>query len=589
MTDPTAWTRPARPAVAATAVVALIALVYGPGLQAGFVGDDFMILHRLRTLAAPADMLRFFRAEFFEYYRPLGFLSHALDWSIAGSDPRQFHLTNLLLHAVNALLVLALGWRLAPRTWAGPLAALLFGLHAASHEPVMWISARFDLLATAWSLGALLLLLHGHTRVAPAVFLLALLSKESSVALPLAAMGWAVFGLRATRLDAVKLVAPWLAALAIYALARELAGGVSAIGGGARLPKLLALGTGLGALWWLAGNRWVAAAEWLRARRRPVSAAAGVALAAGAMTILTGGPANRLVAEKFAVAGFAISNMLSPIAIHAAVPFYLDPSTTMYWLGGLLLLAGLVAAAPLLLRGPLEDPRLLFVAATLAATLLPISALTEGTRYLYLPLAPATLAAGLLVVRIPHSHRLLAAGAVAAFVLVSGIQAAVKVRDWTWAGRMTAEGARLVDEDLAPGCGEGHVVFLTSPVGVRGVYTHFYYETFELPRGCQPGTFQVLARLLRVDRPVDVRHEASGDIVISAPAVAGGFLLSRDLRAFDITLRDAPIDLDTPIGRLRAERTGGIDRLVLTPGQQLSRTRVHFFYFSEGEIRRFPL
>jgi hypothetical protein len=590
MTDPTAWTRPARPAVAATAVVALIALVYGPGLQAGFVGDDFMILHRLRTLAAPADMLRFFRAEFFEYYRPLGFLSHALDWFIAGSEPRQFHLTNLLLHVANSLLVLALGWRLAPRTWAGPIAALLFGLHAASHEPVMWISARFDLLATAWSLGALLLLLHGRTRLAPAVFLLALLSKESSVALPLAALGWAVFGLRATRLDAVKLVAPWLAALAVYALARELGGGVSAIGGGARLPKLLALGAGLAGLWWLAGGRWVSVVDWIRANRSPVMAAACVALAAGAATTLIGGPAHRLVAEKFAVAGFVISNTLSPIAIHATAPFYLDPSTTTYWLGGLILLLSLVAAAPLLLRGPLEDPHLLFVAATLVATLLPISALTEGTRYLYLPLAPATLAVGLLVARMPASSRRgFVAWAVAGFVLVSGIQAAVKVRDWTWAGRMTAEGARLVDDDLAPGCGEGHVVFLTAPVAVRGVYTHFYYETFELPRGCQPGTFHVLARLMRVDGPVDVRREPSGEIVVSVHAIGAQIELSRDLRTFDIPLREAPVDVDTPLGRLRADRAGDFQRLVLSPGPEISPPDTKLYYFSDGKIHRFPL
>jgi hypothetical protein len=586
MTRPTVTMRPPGPVAAAAALTTLVALLYLPGLQAGFVGDDFMILHRLRSLDGPADALRFFRAEFFEYYRPLGFLSHALDWSLAGGDARQFHLTNVLLHILNTLLVLALGWRLAPRSWAGPFAALLFGLHAAAHEPVMWISARFDLLATACSLGALLLLLHGRIWMAPVVFLLALLSKESAVALPLAAMAWAVFGLRATRLEAVKQVVPWLAALTIYALARELGGGVSAIGGGGRLPKLLALGVGLVALWWMAGGRWLAATAWLRARRHQVTAAAGLALVAAGIIVLAGGPAHRLVAEKFAVAGFILSNMLSPIAIHAIAPFYLDAASIWYWVGGLLLLAALVATASRLLPR-LEDPRILFVSVTLAATLLPISALTEGTRYLYLPLAVATLAAGLLLASRPVPRSILVA--VAAFAMVSATQAAVKVGDWTWAGRMTADGARLVDGDLAPGCGEGHVVFLTAPVAVRGVYTHFYYETFEVPRGCQPATFQVLARLLRVDRPVDVRRDGSGDIVISAPAVTGGFLLSRDLRTFDITLREAPIDLDTPIGRLRAERTDGIDRLVLTPSPQLSRTRVQFFYFSEGEIRRFPL
>jgi hypothetical protein len=589
MTDPAAAARRPPVVAAGIAVAVLVALVYAPGLQAGFVGDDFMILHRLRGLEAPGDVVRFFRGEFFDYYRPLGFLSHAVDWFVAGDDPRQFHLTNLLLHLANTLLVLALGWRLAPRTWAGPLAALLFGLHAASHEPVMWISARFDLLATAFSLGALLLLVHGRTWLAPAVFLLALLSKESSVALPLAAMGWAVVGLRAGRMDAVKLVTPWLAALVVYAVAREIGGGVSAMGGGAKLPKLVALGAGLAALWWLADGRGLAAPRWLRRHRLGTTAVALGVLALAGLTVLAGGPAHRLAAEKFAVAGFIVSNLLSPIAVHATAPFYLDPATTAYWLGGFLLLAALAVSLPFLLRGPIEDPGLLFVAILLAAALLPISALTEGTRYLYLPLAPAALAAGLLLIRVPARGGVAAALAMAAFVVVSGVQVSAKVRDWVWAGRMTAEGARLVDEALAPGCGDGHVVFLTSPVGVRGVYTHFYYETLELPRGCQPATFQVLARLLRADRGVEVRREPSGQIVITAPAVGRvGFDLSRDLRTFDIPMRGA-LEFETPLGRLQANRVAGVDRLILTPTAELLRSDPKLFYFSAGAMRRFPL
>ena len=66
-------------------------------------------------------MIRFFRGEFFEYYRPLGFVSHAIDWAIAGQNARQFHLTNLLIHVVNTILVLLIGRALSPRPLAGLL------------------------------------------------------------------------------------------------------------------------------------------------------------------------------------------------------------------------------------------------------------------------------------------------------------------------------------------------------------------------------------------------------------------------------------------------------------------------------------
>src|SRR4029077_14168447 len=74
-----------RTAGAAAVLVTIVAVSYGGALRAGFVGDDFMILHRLRALTGPADVLRFFRGEFFEYYRPLGFVAQAMDWTLSGS------------------------------------------------------------------------------------------------------------------------------------------------------------------------------------------------------------------------------------------------------------------------------------------------------------------------------------------------------------------------------------------------------------------------------------------------------------------------------------------------------------------------
>ena len=57
--------------------------VYWGALSAGFVGDDFMILHRLRE---GGSLLRFFHGEFFDYYRPLGFVAHAIDYRMAGAS-----------------------------------------------------------------------------------------------------------------------------------------------------------------------------------------------------------------------------------------------------------------------------------------------------------------------------------------------------------------------------------------------------------------------------------------------------------------------------------------------------------------------
>jgi protein O-mannosyl-transferase len=237
---PTVW--------AATVVAAISIAIYWSALGAGFVGDDFMILHRLRALSGPADAVRFFRSEFFEYYRPLGFISHAVDWAIAGQNARQFHLTNVLIHAFNAVIVLLIGRALSPRSASGPLAALLFALHPSNTEAVVWMSARFDLLATCFGLAAVCWMVRdwkGTPWLPALIFLPALLSKEAAVALPLAAAGWAVFVLgESTRATLIR-VAPWVASLVGYSALRHLAGGVSAVGGSSRIPKLVALGVSL--------------------------------------------------------------------------------------------------------------------------------------------------------------------------------------------------------------------------------------------------------------------------------------------------------------------------------------------------------
>src|SRR3954453_4461468 len=104
-------------AAAGLRVLATIAL-YWPALGAGFVGDDFMILHRLRGLGHAADVVKFFRGEFIEYYRTLAFVSHPIHWAIAGQNGRQFHLTNALTHVVNTILVLLVVRSLSPRPLA---------------------------------------------------------------------------------------------------------------------------------------------------------------------------------------------------------------------------------------------------------------------------------------------------------------------------------------------------------------------------------------------------------------------------------------------------------------------------------------
>lgn len=81
-------------------------------------------------------------------YRPLIDLLFIWDFSWWKWNPLGWHLSNLLFHLLNVLLVFKLGQELSKSMYAGLLAGLLFGLHPANSEAVIWISARMDVVCT---------------------------------------------------------------------------------------------------------------------------------------------------------------------------------------------------------------------------------------------------------------------------------------------------------------------------------------------------------------------------------------------------------------------------------------------------------
>jgi hypothetical protein len=296
------------------------------------------------------------------------------------------------------------------------------------------------------------------------------------------------------------------------------------------------------------------------------------------------GYVGHLATEKFAVAGFGLLYLTSPV-LSPVETLYSDPGAGAAWLAGAAAVVLACAVLFVLWRTVLGDGRMWCLSAFFAATLLPISALTEGKRYLYLPSAAMSLIVGILIAELQPRFRRLALSLSAIVLVVSAIQIGLKIRDWRWAGAMTAEGARIVDASLAPACGTGHVVFLTSPVGIHSVYSHFYYETFEVPRGCMPELFQVVARVLRQDAHVTAQWAGPAEIVITARGYRDNFVLSDDLRAFNKPLRTGEaLDIQTPLGRVRAETAGTIAELRLSLTPEALRQGIHFFYYSDGEM-----
>ncbi len=215
--------------VTAAIVFLMTFLVYLPALRNEFVDwDDNLYIFEndhIRHLNSA-----FFKWAFLNFYaynwHPLTWISHALDYTLWGMHPMGHHLTNIILHAVNAFLVVLLVRGLLkaskerspePRLTEFPndrsiqiiagVTGLLFGIHPVHVESVAWVSERKDLLCALFFLLSLIMYtkytgyrqLDGTKKGGPSLkdlflnkqylltfglFVLALLSKPMAVTLP---------------------------------------------------------------------------------------------------------------------------------------------------------------------------------------------------------------------------------------------------------------------------------------------------------------------------------------------------------------------------------------------------------------------
>ena len=81
-------------------------------------------------------------------WHPLTWISHMLDCELYGLNPRGHHLTNVLLHMANAILLFVVLRWMTGAIWRSGLVAALFALHPLHVESVAWVAERKDVLST---------------------------------------------------------------------------------------------------------------------------------------------------------------------------------------------------------------------------------------------------------------------------------------------------------------------------------------------------------------------------------------------------------------------------------------------------------
>ena len=75
-------------------------------------------------------------------YAPLTIFSFLVEHTLWGLNPAGYHITNIILHAINGILVFLLVRRLSESAFVGWMTAALFLVHPVQIESVVWISSR---------------------------------------------------------------------------------------------------------------------------------------------------------------------------------------------------------------------------------------------------------------------------------------------------------------------------------------------------------------------------------------------------------------------------------------------------------------
>lgn len=178
----------------ALAVAALA--VYWPVQQHEFVNfDDFEYIvnnPHVRPGLSAEGVGWAFTSAYRANWHPLTWLSHMLDVELWGTDAGAHHRTNLVLHAVNVLLLFAALYAMSGQRWPAALVAALWAVHPLHVESVAWASERKDVLSGMfWMLTLLAYAAYarrpGPRRYVPVAvaFALGLMAKQMLVTLPL--------------------------------------------------------------------------------------------------------------------------------------------------------------------------------------------------------------------------------------------------------------------------------------------------------------------------------------------------------------------------------------------------------------------
>jgi tetratricopeptide (TPR) repeat protein len=197
--------------------------VYANSLSNDFVFDDESVVLGDPTITSLSNIPKYFTGEqgfhkvIGRYYRPVVSASYTMDCAIWGLKPFGFHLTNVLIHVINVLLLFRLLMLMFEKSqskfkdYAILIGTIIFAFHPVHTEAVAWVSGRTDSLSCTFFFAAFIYYLK-YSKVNKNLFLvlmllfymLALLAKEMAVTLPVLIILYDIIAGRLSISEAIK-------------------------------------------------------------------------------------------------------------------------------------------------------------------------------------------------------------------------------------------------------------------------------------------------------------------------------------------------------------------------------------------------
>jgi protein O-mannosyl-transferase len=184
-------------ALAAVGVGALALAAYAPIWSGGYqflnVDDNEYVTENPQVQAGLTSPSLWWALTAFHSHNwhPLTWMSLQLDWQLYGDNPLGFHITNVLLHAANTVLLFFALRSLTGALWRSAVVAAFFAVHPLHVESVAWVAERKDVLSTLfwiltmWAYSAYAAQPGwGRYRLTLVLFALGLMAKPMLVTLP---------------------------------------------------------------------------------------------------------------------------------------------------------------------------------------------------------------------------------------------------------------------------------------------------------------------------------------------------------------------------------------------------------------------